>query len=304
MFLYLEGPLSVIFLLKCPFFNYSLLYYFTEKPVLTKSIPANYTQRVSHPQTNSSNPHYVPYLNDHILQMSPPHDPYEFDFNGHTNYNPHPSRYSPTKRRSLPRDLSKLDEVNTSAWGSNPSSRMGSRQSSTSTMPPIKGKCSLVIEPPDDDLEFHEVSTPQSSSSMNSNGVMFFVDTPPPYDESSNLDLHLPSLNVPKPSTSHQKSPRRRNGWVVPTNGDCTVRTEMQVGAIISEIFRTAHDMRMKSEPQLANTIKCEHKSVKFEIGVRKISISSCTLHFEWLTGGSARQFNDACAEVLHRIHL
>ncbi len=247
---------------------------------------------MSHPQPNG---HYIPYSH----QYGSPNDPYEYDFNGHTNHYP---ISLPVGKRSLPRDLSKLGQVNTSAWGSNPPSRMSSRQSSaSSTMPPIKSRGSIVFEPADD-LEFHEV--PPSPSSTNGSGLIFFLDTPPPTDELSNPNLHLPSLNVQKPSTSHQKSPRRRNGWVMPSNGDCSIKTELQVGAIMSEIFRMAHSMRMKSEPQLANTILCEHKSVTFEIGVRKNSFTNCTLHFEWLSGGSPRQFNDVCAEVLQRVHL
>ncbi len=78
----------------------------------------------------------------------------------------------------------------------------------------------------------------------------------------------------------------------------------MQVSAIISELLRTAHDMRMKSEPQLANAVKCEFKSMSIEVGVRKNSHTACVLHFEWLHGGSPKQFNDICSEIVQRIHL
>ena len=261
------------------------------------------TKRASHPQGSGSNPHYPFSHHLGLSEMSPPNDPYEFDFN-HTHNFGLPRNPLSSHKRSLPKELSKIGHVNTSAWGSNPPSRMGSRQSSLSTMPPIKNK-SFSMESDNDELEFHEVSTPISPSSVNGMGATFFMETPPPMDDSSNPHLHLPSLNVPKQGTAgFQKSPKRRNGWVVPTNGDCTIRTELQVGAIISEILRTAHDMRMRSEPQLANTVKCEHKSVTFEINVRKSSVASCTLHFEWLSGGSHRQFNDVCSEVLQRVHL
>lgn len=246
--------------------------------------------------------------------MSPPCDPCEFDLTNHTHPHslPHshpppsnlPRNPFPSGKRSLPRDLNKLTHTTTSAWGSNPPSRTGSRQSSFSSMPPIRKNTSFSIDSDNDDLDFHEVTTPNTPSGFVEGKASFFVDTPTPppasLEDITPSSLHLPSID----HKATKKSPKRRNGWVLPANGDCTIRTQLQVGAVISELLRTAHDMKMKSEPQLANTIRCEYNSVKFEIGVRKTSTTTCMLHFEWLSGGSHRVYNDTCSQVLQRVHL
>ena len=220
--------------------------------------------------------------------MSPPTDPCEFDIPpSHTTYS---GGFSRRRSRTMPKDLSKMK---ISAWGSNPPSRMGSRQSSLSIMPPLKNKeSSFTVEPEKDELEFHDVGP---TSPGYTNGVSFFVNTPTPPPQTDST--HLPPLNT-------HKSPRRRNGWVLPANGDYVIKTDLQVGAIISELLRTTHNMNMRAEPQTANMVKCEHKSVTFEIGVRKKSVTTCTLHFEWLSGGSSKHFQDVCSEILRKIHV
>lgn len=256
------------------------------------SISKRYNPQPNHPPPPSKMTHQLM-----IDDMSPPSDPYEFDLSNHT---PHFLQ----KRHlyhSLPRQLNLEPSFTQQAWNSNSSSRASSRNSSFATMPPIRNRGSLLMDE-DDDLEFHDV-TNQSPGSTNG-APTFFIETPPPLLNSTDNplttpDVRLPSLPVPK------KSPRRRNGFTLPPTGDFVTKTDLQVGAIISEILRTAHNMHMKSaEPQLANSLKCEHKCVHFEIGVRKNSLTSCILHFEWLSGGSLRQFNDVCQEVLHKIHL
>ena len=259
--------------------------------VLSKTVSPNNYKRISHPQPNTMN--HFPCTLQEITDQS-----YEFDMSRSLRHS------SPFKKRSLPSQLSKFGQVNTAAWSSNPPSRAGSRQSSLSTMPPIvKNRNSLSMDSSDnDDLEFHDVHTPISPASL-SDGATFFMETPPPLEENfpSTDHLHLPAVTNPK-----RKSPskRHRNGWVITNGGDCNVRTELNVGAVISEILRTAHDMKMKTEPLLPNTVRCEYKSVTFEIGVRKSSSANCLLHFNWLHGGSLNKFNEICSEVVQRVHL
>ena len=220
--------------------------------------------------------------------MSPPKEPYELDFNP-----PKKNDFSKKRHKSLPRglDMQKMMQ----AWQSNPSSIASSRAGSHTNIhvPPLQKHASIGSNTSDEELEFHDVS---------SNKVTFYAgspsQTPSPCKDNSHL---LPPI---KPSSVK----KRKNGFSVPPlplNGDYTIRTELQVSEIVVELLRAAQSMNMKSvEPLTSNKLHCQHKSVNFEVGVRKSSLSSCILHFEWTYGGNTRQFNDACHELLQRLTL
>ena len=216
-------------------------------------------------------------------KMSPPYEPYEFD------YNP-PKRGGSLKRnhKSLPRNMEMQ------AWQSNPPSTANSRAGSRTNIhiPPLQ-KVGSMNGLSDEELEFHDVHTPTSPHKVDFiTGSGSLTDTPPP-----NKDItHLPPI---------KNSAKRKNGFSIPLNGDYTIKTDLQISEIVGELIRAAHTMHMKSaEPITLNKLHCQYKTVDFEVGVRKSSFTSCVLHFEWLHGGSTRQFNDVCQELLHKLTL
>lgn len=216
-----------------------------------------------------------------------------------------PQRGGSLKRnhRSLPQNMDMQQMVQ--AWQSNPSSTTSSQASSRTNIhvPPLHRMNSNVS---DEELEFHE-TTPTSSK-----GISFFTGSPPelssPLKESMNSPFTSPHKdNTHLPPIKNSGPIKRKNSYSIsiPPNGDYTIRTELQVSEIVGELLRAAQTMHMKHiEPITSNKLHCQHKTVDFEVGVRKHSLASCILHFEWMHGGSTKMFNDACQELLQRVVL
>ena len=242
--------------------------------------------------------------------MSQPSDPVEWDLQSVDQSLPPPSHHvppplPPRQRRtgkSVPNHLERM------AWQS---SEPSSLDNSRNNLVPYHTLASASNE-------FDSEDTSDSSHQ-----VGFFIDSP-------NVSGHLPSLYPPKypqnhrrqaspggmrlapdsptkgrakltPSPSHTKPARKMS----PNSGDYHLRTELPTFAVISELLRVAEKMRMKSaEMRIGDKIRCRHNHTSFEVSVTKAARSdnSCMLHFEWISGGNHKSFQDICQEVLQRI--
>lgn len=246
--------------------------------------------RHSHPQGNYSIPPA------HINNMSPPVDPYEFDMNHSLHH--HQNTVDVGKSSSMPHELNRKAVPN-NAWNSNPPSRASSRASLYNKLPSL----SMPTDEADDDcLEFHDISDPITPTSRR---TTFFVESPTPYHDNNE---HTVSSSSPKVSSGPRKratSFKRRNGISIPPTGDFTLKTDLPVGALLSELLRVAQSMNMKvAEPTSPAKLHCNHKTVELDITVRKKSLTNCCLHFEWLSGGSYKIFTEVCQEILQKAHV
>ena len=224
--------------------------------------------------------------------MSPPVDtPYEFDVNHSLQHN--------LKDRPIP----------SSAWNSNPSSRASSRASMYGRLPSVNAHSfpSEDLEE-DDDLEFHDISESNSCDR-----ATFFIESPVPNHDNT---FGRPPVTMPSRSNNtmspkirtvkRASSLKRKNGVVhIPPSGDLTVKTDLPISSLLSELLRVAQSMNMKvAEPTSTTKLHCNHKSVEMNITLRKKSITSCCLHFEWLSGGSYKLFSEVCQELMEKVHV
>lgn len=239
----------------------------------------------SHPQPS----HILP--PSHINNISPPtNEPFDsIDL----------SKMGPARPRvsSVPKELSQLPSP-ASAWNSNPPSRSNSRASLYGRLPSLKGVSSQSVDIDDEEVEFHDVG-PDTPSSRN--GAFFLEPNSP-----SPISTPLPS---PVKGSGNAKkrgaSLKRKNGIIIPPSGDFELKTQFQISAIISELLRVAHIMKMKTaEPLTTTTIHCTHRSVDMTISIRKKSVDRCTVHFEWVSGGSYQQFNETCRDIISKSQM
>lgn len=273
------------------------------------------SSRHSHPQPNYPLPYahinHTPYTTD----MSPPSDPYEFDMSHDVGL----LKPTPNKIHSLPRDLPLYGTPLKNAWNSNPPSRSSSKASFYGKLPSLHSSVSVDSE---DEVEFHDVSNISPTSPTGR--ATFFIESPSPTSETPTptqlshpqtnhtphlphpLNSPLPAISTPTNSANSKKrgtSLKRRNGVVIPPSGDITLKTDISINAIIGELLRVAQNMRMKTaEPSSGTKVHFEHKSISFDVSIRKKSITSCIIHFEWLSGGSLRQFNEVCSSIVTNI--
>ena len=284
---------------------------------LKKALPSTSNRR-SHLQPNYPLPY--PHINhtSHITEMSPPSDPYEFDMGYHLDAGL--LKPTPNKTHSLHRDLTHYGTPVKNVWNSNPPSQSSSRASFYGKLPSLQHS-SLSIDS-EEEVEFHDIS--DTSPTSPTGQVSFYIESPtptsgpptptqlshPPTNHVTQLppllNPPLPAISTPKNSGNSRKrgsSLKRRNGVVVPPSGDLTLKTELSINSIIGELLRVAQGMRMKTAEPLSGTkVHFEHKSVSFDVSIRKKSITSCIIHFEWLSGGSLKQFNEVCSSIISNI--
>ena len=228
------------------------------------------------------NPAIARGITDHLpptRDMSPPPDPLEIDI-------PRTS-FEVTRTNQLV--LSTL-----AAWQSNPPSRTGSR---TNVHAPRHRGSPYLPDSDDEPLEFHEVSSGPGTTPHQGS------------PESKGTEFHLPSLIDSSPFKPHAKKSsgerRRKNGYTNQIGNTYQLHTELSVPSMVSELVRVAHNMRMKIvECRGFNTIHCCYRSITFEVDVRKERSSTCSLHFEWLSGGNHREYSDLCQEIVHNIRV
>ena len=240
-----------------------------------------------------------------IKKMSLPSDPVEFDMQSLS-----PARYVPfSPSRQLPKSIpDRLDHI--ARQSSEPSSLDNSRNN-------------LVSLSPNNECESEE--TPDSPAHQ----VVFFIESPtdsghlpalyPPKTTCNIAQAHrrksspggigfIPNsakaMLIPSQDSYHTRSPARKTSPSVPSAGDYHLKTELPVYAVISELMKVAETMRMKSsEMKMGDKLRYRHNHTSFEVAVTKTRLdNSCTLHFEWLSGGTHRSFQDICQEVVQRI--
>ena len=268
------------------------------------------------------------------MKMSPPSDPYEFDIGHHLDAGL--LKPTPNKIHSLHKDLNHYCAPLQNAWNSNPPSQTSSRASFYGKLPSLQS--SLSIDSEEEEVEFHDVS--KTSPTSPTGRVSFYIESPTPTSGpptpttptqlphplnsplptqlshpltnhhptqlSQPLNLPLPAISTPKNSGNSRKrgsSLKRRNGVVIPPSGDLTLKTDLSINSIIGELLRVAQNMKMKTaEPSSGTKVHFEHKSLSFDVSIRKKSITSCIIHFEWLSGGSLKQFNEVCSSIVSNI--
>ena len=244
------------------------------------------------------------------MKMSPPSDPYEFDIGHHSDAGL--LKPTPNKIHSLHKDLNHYCAPLQNAWNSNPPSQTSSRASFYGKLPSLQS--SLSIDSEEEEVEFHDVS--DTSPTSPTGRVSFYIESPTPTSGPPTpttptqlphpLNSPLPAISTPKNSGNSRKrgsSFKRRNGVVIPPSGDFTLKTDLSINSIIGELLRVAQNMRMKTaEPSSGTKVHFEHKSLSFDVSIRKKSITSCIIHFEWLSGGSLKQFNEVCSSIVSNI--
>ena len=106
----------------------------------------------------------------------------------------------------------------------------------------------------------------------------------------------------------HEATPHHHhhmNGYL-PQYGDFEMKTDLGTDAIISEIVRVSHNLKMR-ESELAgkDTVICMWKGVRFSVTVAKDSRNGvCHLNFQWLSGGNHQSYTDLCEQMLTKITL
>lgn len=264
--------------------------------------------------------------------FSPPHEPYEFDIPRPqpqiAPVRPPPS--FPRNSYSQPKDLFQLQQhlhdrlhpPSHPAWHSNPTSRNVSRQSSRNPSHTSSRNTSgssiaaplLGLEQADldsvEELQFHyapsyTVRVPER------HGAVFDIPSP---EEDLSSELHFPTISkgsnrTRKKSSGAEATPHHHhhhmNGYL-PQYGDFEMKTDLGTDAIISEIVRVSHNLKMR-ESELAgkDTVICMWKGVRFSVTVAKDSRNGvCHLNFQWLSGGNHQSYTDLCEQMLTKITL
>ena len=264
--------------------------------------------------------------------LSHPHEPYEFDV-------PHPQpligpvRPPPSFPRntySQPKELyqlrqnlhDRLHPPSYPAWHSNPTSRNVSRQSSrnpshtssrnpsgSSIAPPLPLHLGLDQADLDsgEELQFHHAPT-YTVKVPERHAAMFDIPSP---EEDLSSEMHFPTISqrsnrTKKQTPGAQAAPHHHINGYLPQYGDFEMRTDLGTDAIISEIVRVSHDLKMReSELSGKDTVICTWKGVRFSVTVVKDKRNSvCHLNFQWLSGGDHQSYNHLCGQMLKKMIL
>ena len=244
--------------------------------------------------------------------MSQPSDPVEWDLQSIDQPLPSTTVHAPThppsrqrrKSRSIPSYLEQM------AWqSSEPSSLDNSRHNLVSNTPSGTSNELDVDEMFDSS---HQVTFSLDSPNVSSGHLprLYPPKNPQtrPRRQTSPAGMRLPSDSPTKgrakvtQSPSHTRPARKLS----PSCGDYHLKTDLPTCAVISELLRVAEKMRMKSAEltEERDKLRCRHNHMSFEVSVTKASRfdASCKLHFEWVSGGDLKLFQDICQEVLQRI--
>lgn len=229
----------------------------------------------------------------------------------------HPSSIN-QMRQDLNTKLGVHNNPPVQAWHSNPGSRNpsrpGSRQSSghmTRRTTTQNSRKSSSYDANDDfgkdELEFHDVESlnntlPRSNSKKKK--VFDIGGSVESIPDSS----HLPAITESRSSTDSNPpsswkrkrhysdfSPEKRNDFhmLLPSQGRTVeFKTEMGIDAILTEILRVAHIMKVKSVEQNGSSIVCKWSGVKIQVAVTK-GDSTCKLTCNCLPGGSSTAFKE-----------
>ncbi|XP_003386170.1 PREDICTED: hormonally up-regulated neu tumor-associated kinase homolog [Amphimedon queenslandica] len=250
-------------------------------PQDTKSRFPRSPVRYSHPQPSQPLP--PAYTNKHYHNPSPlPSEQYEID--------------TRTKRPTTHSGSKEMVPPPTGAWQSNPPSRSGSRASMYSKLPSLNQSMQSVDLDSYDNIEFHDVG----SGTISPIGrAKFFME-----DSDNGSPAATTPVNSGNPAMRQRRtaSMRSRKNGIVPPSGDYSFKTELPTSAIMSELIQVTQDMRMKKAEPLSRTeMRCRHHSIDMSISIRKKSVHDCTVHFEWLSGGSYQTFSETCSDIISR---
>ena len=113
-----------------------------------------------------------------------------------------------------------------------------------------------------------------------------------------------PHDNYRTKSPARIDSPARKISPITPSAADYHLKSDLPVYAVIGELKRVADTMHMKQEMKIGDKLRCRHNHMSFQVSVTKANRldNSCTLHFEWLSGGSHGSFENICQEMMQRI--
>lgn len=241
---------------------------------------------------------------------------------------PPPSGHTVHTSASHPKDLNKLrQELNrhTVAWnsqspslvGSRNPSRQPSRQTSASSRHGSQSSISHRLSVPefDSDIEFHEVPhivSPSKHSSHSQKKVpAITVDS-----GSSDVHVHFPSIAPPSNldtrhrSSSHgsreifhSKPPYLKNGHWTPSK-TFEFRTDKIKSELLNELQRVVSDLNIIYTDLRGSTLYLKFQGIRFQVQVNKDHVSTCHLHFQWLSGGSQEQYEDLCSQIFRSLSV
>ena len=254
-------------------------------------------------------------------KMSPPADPLEVDIHSPDQLLS-PLRHPPRHRMPASRTPENHDRL---AWQSpepssldnhrnhhfpllNNSSGSDSASNGETLAPP--GKTEFFIESPvTSELHLPDINPPSKNyfqtelakRQASPGRIRAASDTRVASDSPTRKDRNTKTKKLTPPSV--QSKPQRKLTPTSPLSGDFHLKTDLPTFAVVGELLRVADIMRMNSaESRNETTICCKHKHTQFEVSVTKSSENVCRLHFEWLSGGSHRSFQEICEEVVQRV--
>ena len=150
-----------------------------------------------------------------------------------------------------------------------------------------------------DNIEFHDVG---SGTISPSGRAKFFME-----DNDNDSPVTTTPVSSGNPAIRHRRtfSMRGRKNGIIPPTGDYSFKTELPISAIMGEFIRVSQVMKMKkAEPFSSTEMRCRHHSVDMSITIRKKSVHGCTVHFQWLSGGSYQSFNETCLDIISKSNI
>ena len=162
-----------------------------------------------------------------------------------------------------------------------------------------------------DELVFHEVHDVRSSTlphpGYKSKKKLFSIGQ----DSVESMADHpyLPSISEDHRSGGSRRShsvsalQEKRNGYN-PQTKTVEVKTDRGLNEILSEILRVVYSLKLKDVEKVGSSVMFSWSGMKFQVSASRVHGTSCSLTYQWLSGGDLQTYRERCDKLTKKLKL